>query len=243
MSELQGMKLNVQSEKEFNRIISRYTTVAGLKSINDRRQPERNQLGMYLAMLKKHNGKVIPMVIDELSPNNDPPDYIIRLANGNTIGLELTEATDEDYKKEEHQKAREPEAEQFDLEGADGAIYLDSQKAPKVDRSLVYKKNAEAIFDAITRKTKCLERIRIKNCSETHLGIWPNMPLANWLNSEKALNIVEKHLSEVLQNELFRGFFDRIFILQNPNERQYLFCFERFKFTYRAIPLRSAFNA
>lgn len=228
------MKLNIQSENELNRIITGFTTSEGLKHIDDRRRPERHQLGMYLALLKKNVSQgIFPMVVEELSPKNDPPDYIIKLPKRMTIGLEVTEATDQEYRKEEHQKNMNSESAENDSGVEDKG---------KANRSLVYKKNAEAIFDAITRKTKCLERIRIKKCSENHLGIWPNMPQATWLNSEKALNIVERHLTETLNNELFSGFFDRIFILQNPSERQYLFCFERFKYTYRAIPLRSAFK-
>ena len=237
------MKLNVQSEKELNRIITGYTTSDGLKSIDDRRRPERHQLGMYLALLRKNKRKgIFPMVVEELSPKNDPPDYIIKLPKKMTIGLEVTEATNENYRKEEHQKTNDLKEGEVYSEGVDGTIYLDHMEAPPVNKSLVYKKNADAIFDAITRKTKILERIRLKKCSVNHLGIWPNMPQAIWLNSEKALNIVERHLTETLNGELFSGFFDRIFILQNPGERQYLFCFERFKYTYRAIPLRSAFN-
>jgi len=236
------LKLNIQSEKELNRVITSYTTSDGLNSIDDRRRPERHQLGMYLAMLKKQYGKgLFPMVVEELSPKNDPPDYIIKLPKRMTIGLEVTEATNENYRKEEHQKTNNLEEGELYSEGIDGTIYLNTLEAPNVNKSMVYKKNAEAIFDAITRKTKSLERIRIKKCSENHLGIWPNLPLAIWMNSEKALNIVERHLTEVLKDELFSGFFDRIFILQNPGERQYLFCLERLKYTYRAIPLRSAF--
>jgi hypothetical protein len=228
------LKLNVQSEKELNRIITGFTTSDGLKSIDDRRRPERHQLGMYLALLRKNKGKgIFPMVVEELSPKNDPPDYIIKLPKKMTIGLEVTEATDQEYRKEEHLKNINSDS----LENASG-----EEDRGKANRSLVYKRNADAIFDAITRKTKILERIRLKKCSVNHLGIWPNMPQAIWLNSEKALNIVERHLTETLNGELFSGFFDRIFILQNPGERQYLFCFERFKYTYRAIPLRSAFN-
>ena len=237
------MKLNIQSQKELNRIITGFTTSAGLKSIDNRRRPERHQLGMYLSLLKKNKKSgIYPMVIEVLSPKNDPPDFIFRMPNGNTIGLEVTEATNENYRKEERQKTNDLEEGEVYSEGIDGTIYLNNQEAPDVNKSEVYEKNAEAIFNAITRKTKSLERIRIKKCSENHLGIWPNLPLAVWMKSEKSLDIVERHLTEMLKGELFSGFFDRIFILRNPGERQYSFCLEKQKYTYKAIPLRSAFN-
>jgi len=204
-------------------------------------QDEKWQFARYLQFLEKAlKSSDFPLEIEILSPNADPPDFIVK-SKSFSFGVEVTEAVIQHYRDENAAKLKDTSQNISYEVFRNGTIkILDkgdeligdgwSGNAPEMQQAAI-------LMKAIQKKTKKLHQMRKNHkCNEYHLVVIPNPIFLNY-ERPKVFKIMKFELAKT-HDDLF----DKIFIIDGSLKRMYrsIFCKSGNKYISKSI--RRAFN-